>query len=208
MVAAGEVQQDPETVFALVLSFEEEFSRPTLDHMQREVEYILRPFNLQFQWRMGPNDQREQLANVLVSVRMRGKCLVEQSDRPAESFATRVLGHTEMSEGNLLSYCEVDCDGIRSMIRPVVNDESFVQMQNLLGRALGRVLVHEVYHILGGTTRHRRNGVSRAVVTPEELVEGVMRLEPEELETIRRHTFRAPVRVKPPVLADGAGEGR
>ena len=112
-----------------------------------------------------------------------------------------------MTEGRILSYCEVDCDGVRSMIRSATSGESFVQTQNLFGRALGRVLAHEVFHILTGTTRHRREGVSKAVVTPEELVDGVIKLEQEEVEAIYRHLFPPGRGKRQPVYA-GGGDGR
>ena len=199
----------PENVFAVVMTFEQDFSRPTLENMQRELEYILEPFDFQFRWRLGLNDRREEIANLLISVRMRGRCSISLPEEPPKPFPTRVLGQTEMSEGKLLSYCDVDCDGVRNMIWSAVSGESFVQMQNLMGRALGRVLAHDVFHILAGTTRHRRNGISRAVMTPEDLVEGVMQLEPEEVEGIRRHTFPAPVQLRNQVPATGgASAGR
>jgi hypothetical protein len=195
--------------FAVVLSFDEEYSGPTLEQMQRELEYILSPVGFEFHWRMGPNDRREEIANFLVSVRMKGRCaILSQPEEAGERFDNRVLGHTEMTEGRILSYCEVDCDGVQSMIRSTTSGDSFVQLQNRFGRALGRVLAHEVFHILSGTTRHRRDGVSKAVVTPEELVEGVVKLEPEEVEAIYRNLFPPASRKRQPVYAGGGGEGR
>ncbi len=191
-VLAGKAQQERETVFALVLTFEQDFSPLALNSMQRELEYVLRPFDLRFEWRLGPQDRREQIANLLVNVRLRGRCTISPSQRPVDSVSPRVLGRTEISDGKLLSYCAVDCDEVRSMIQPAVNNEAFVQMQSLLGQALGRVLAHEVYHILAATTQHRSNGISKRMVTPEDLVEGVLRLEAEEVKAIRRHTFRGP----------------
>jgi len=186
---AGKTRQEPETVFALVLTFEEDFSRLALNSMQRELEYILNPFDLRFEWRLGPQDRRERIANLLVSVHLRGSCTISPSERPVDSLPLRVLGRTEMSDGKTLSYCAVDCDKVRSIIQSSVNNEAFVQMQALLGQALGRVLAHEVYHILAATRQHRSNGIGKGLVTPEDLVDGVMRLEPEEVEAIRRQTF-------------------
>jgi hypothetical protein len=212
LLAAGLASAElPETHnrFAVVLSFEEEYSEPTLEQMQRELEYILSPVGFAFQWRMGPNDRREEIANFLVSVRMTGRCaLLTQTEQAGERFGNRVLGHTEMTEGRILSYCEVDCDGVRGMIRSATSSESFVQMQNLFGRALGRVLAHEVFHILSGTTRHRREGVSKAVVTPEELVDGVVKLELEEVEAIYRNLYPPASRKRQPVYAGGGDGGR
>lgn len=188
-VLAGKDPEEAETVFALVLTFEQDFSRLALNSMQRELEYILNPFDLRFEWRLGLQDRREQIANLLVSVRLRGSCTISPSEKPVDSLPLRVLGRTEISDGKLLSYCAVDCDKVRSLIQSSVNNEAFVQMQSRLGQALGRVLAHELYHILAATTRHRSSGISKRVVTPEDLVDGVMRLEPEEVEAIRQQTF-------------------
>mgnify|MGYP001566210283 CR=1 FL=1 len=200
-----DVPDSSENVFALVLTFEQDFSPPTLEQMQREVEYILRPFGFQFQWRMGRNDRQDQIANLLVSVRLRGKCAALEYRELVDYSHSRTLGTTEVSEGQLLSYCAIDCDHVRQMIRPAVGDESFTQTQFLLGRALARVLTHELYHILAGTIKHCRRGVSKAVVTPEDLVEGVWQLEPEEVEAIRQKTLLPGMRPKPRPQAAGDG---
>ncbi len=201
-VLAGKDPEGSETVFALVLTFEQDFSRLALNSMQRELENILSPFDLRFEWRLGLQDRREQMANLLVSVRLRGSCTIEPSERPVDSLPLRVLGQTEISDGKLLSYCAVNCDEVRTIIQSAVNNEAFVQMQTRLGQALGRVLAHELYHILAATTRHRSSGISKRVVTPEDLVDGVMRLEAEEVEAIRRQIFRGHR------VADSAADGR
>lgn len=188
-VLAGKDPPEPETVFALVLTFEQDFSRLALNSMQRELEYILDPFDLRFEWRLGRHDRSKKIANLLVSVHLRGSCTISPSERPVDSLPQRVLGQAEISDGKLLSYCAVDCDKVRSIIQSSVNNVGFVQMQTLLGQALGRVLAHEVYHILAATRQHRSDGISKGVVTPEDLVDGVVRLEPEEVEAIRRQTF-------------------
>ena len=42
--------------------------------------------------------------------------------------------------------------------------------EELLGRALGRVAAHELYHILVGTTEHARSGLSRPGQSRTELL--------------------------------------
>jgi hypothetical protein len=45
-----------------------------------------------------------------------------------------------------------------------------VDRDRVLGRALGRVLAHELYHILSGTKRHSARGLAKASFAVDELI--------------------------------------
>ena len=54
----------------------------------------------------------------------------------------------------------------------------------LLGRALGRVLAHEVVHILSKSGQHGTSGVARTALSGSQLIAPELRLEPEDLDRI------------------------
>jgi hypothetical protein len=54
----------------------------------------------------------------------------------------------------------------------------------LLGRALGRVLAHEVVHILAKSGAHGHAGVAKTALSGSQLIAPELRLEAEDVERI------------------------
>jgi hypothetical protein len=55
----------------------------------------------------------------------------------------------------------------------------------VFGRAMGRVVAHELYHILGRTIQHTHHGVSKALQSPFDLVKDDYRLDKDALQWLR-----------------------
>ena len=60
----------------------------------------------------------------------------------------------------------------------------FAKSDLLLGRALGRVLAHEVMHILSKSGAHGRTGVTKTALSGSQLIAPELRLEAEDVERI------------------------
>jgi hypothetical protein len=63
----------------------------------------------------------------------------------------------------------------------------FANADVLLGRALGRVLAHEVVHILSKSGTHGHAGVAKTALSGSQLIAPELRLGPEDLERIHSH---------------------
>ena len=55
----------------------------------------------------------------------------------------------------------------------------------LLGRAIGRVLSHEFFHILANTTGHGRDGIARHSLTASQLISEKLSFETAESNLMR-----------------------
>ncbi|HME05505.1 MAG TPA: hypothetical protein VKG25_00585 [Bryobacteraceae bacterium] len=71
------------------------------------------------------------------------------------------LGQTQVVDGQVLPFADVRCDPIRQLIARELNRHPRQDREDVLGRAMGRVLAHELYHIVLRTTSHGRNGLAR-----------------------------------------------
>ena len=171
------------------MDFDQRYSPATLTAMQRELESIMRACSLDIQWRLLDTSTSQETFNNLVVARFRGKC---QGDAP-EALAPRpkTLGLTHLSEGEILPFSEVNCDRVRNFVQPKLTHENRFRVDQLLGRALGRVLAHELYHMLARTGVHGHTGVAKPVLTPNDLVSGQLRLEDAQSEGIRRSLRQA-----------------
>jgi hypothetical protein len=62
----------------------------------------------------------------------------------------------------------------------------FARPDDVMGRALGRVLAHELVHILTRSATHGKEGVTQATFSGRELVGAPLRLSRTEVERLRR----------------------
>ena len=69
--------------------------------------------------------------------------------------------------------------------------------QAVLGRALARVIAHEIYHILAETTDHADTGIAKAQMTFKDLTADGFDLSPTSLQRIRAAYRQAPAAVVP-----------
>jgi hypothetical protein len=87
------------------------------------------------------------------------------------------LGRTQVSDGVVLPFSDIDCDGIRSFVRFRLLHMDRAYRDEAYGRAVARVLAHELYHVFANTRQHASGGVGRASYTAEELLSPVFRFE-------------------------------
>ena len=95
---------------------------------------------------------------------------------------------THISDGEVLPFSEVECDKVTSSIRPAISKARWEDRDSILGRALGRVLAHELYHMVTKTRLHAANGVTRSALSPAQLVSSELRMSMADLENLHQAT--------------------
>ena len=142
-----------------------------LESLHSEIEELLLPANLAIHWHDGIGNVAGQLA----VVRLQGEC---RADAPlpfslsiAGNQDPEALGKTHISNGVVLPFADIRCDQVRKFIQsPLRSSHGTEAREQMLGRALGRVIAHELYHILLRTASHGKSGVARATQTAAQLV--------------------------------------
>ena len=147
-------------------------------------------------WRVAGDNHGDESFAGLVVLKFKGKCKVENWAQPGESstFApgeTQTLGSTQVANGHVLPFSEVKCDAVKQALcylRPGANQS---EKQKALGLAMGRVVAHEMYHILARTTGHAARGLARAAESLQDLVSGPeIPFRAEDSEAIRKGSGR------------------
>jgi ubiquinone biosynthesis protein UbiJ len=95
------------------------------------------------------------------------------------------LGSTEVTSGHVTPYSSVECDQITACIASLLQSACEPDRQTAFSRALGRVVAHELYHILARTRRHTPAGVSRALQSPFDLIKEHFQLDKQALVSLR-----------------------
>jgi hypothetical protein len=177
------VPEGPEHHVTMVLKFPEKYSEIALTEMKKEVQQILAPAGVRVQWETLEDASHKVFESLLIIAELRGRC---RRDRVApEPAMGAALGITHVASGEIISACRIDCDAVRVLLESSMASMSFVQFETAMGRALGRIAAHEMYHIMGATRSHSEEGIAQRRFTTADLVRPEMFLDPWAAGLIR-----------------------
>lgn len=189
--ALGQQPGAPIAPIALYTSFPEQQPPPAvLQALQDEVESIMASAGLRFEWRTLQGNHGDEIAVELAVLTFHGRC-------DAEGLATHsrhsgALGWTHVSDGVILPFSEVDCDGVRNFLSAGLLALRPVDRAAAYGHALGRVLAHELYHIFADTRHHGSCGVAKEAYSVQDLLTTNFQFQEREsraLRTSKAHTL-------------------
>lgn len=106
----------------------------------------------------------------VVMVRLQGSCA---ASRPDVDKWEGPLGKTYVSNGEVQPFVDVDCPRILTLMTSSRgNGPRFLLTDRMVGRALGRVTAHEIYHVLTRSGEHDHHGLAQPTLTRAELCFG------------------------------------
>lgn len=152
----------------VVLDFDGPYSDRSIGEMKREAEGILKDTGTTLAWRTPGQAAGQSFPDNLVLVKFKGKCMLEPVGYLYDERGP--LAFTHSADGNLQPFSEVQCDKVTTSVRGAMFGGDYAQADLLLGRALGRVLAHELIHILRNSNRHDREGVEKESLSGAELI--------------------------------------
>jgi hypothetical protein len=161
------------------------YSSVAIREMGREAAHILKQSGVVLHWHL-----REPTLVVngrLVVVKLLGRCDMDGS--PA--FLTPgPLGWAHEVDGAVIPFTDLACDNIRGAVQSAVVGGNQLRGNILLGRAMGRVLAHELYHVVADTSQHGLDGVTQAALTSRELTTGSLELQASQVAAVQRGLSR------------------
>jgi len=173
---------------ALYTQFQQEPPQAVTDALRDELEFIMAPLGLRFEWRSLPNVRGDEIAVELAVLTFKGRCdvtgLLPRTTNPG------ALGWTHVSDGVILPFSDIDCDHVRGFLQKQLLQQPVQEREPAFGRALGRVVAHELYHIFANTHKHGSEGVGKPAYTVKELLDDAFRFEDREGDALRATTPR------------------
>jgi hypothetical protein len=152
----------------VLLQFEDKHSEQSIDAMKKELESLVTDVDVN--WRLLSEVRSDDVFHDLVVVKFKGACEMA-STSPFLIDERGYYAFTYTSGGQVLPFSEVECDKVRTSIRPAMSPGDLHNRgEYLLGRALGRVLAHELHHVLARSMSHSKTGVNRRALTPGDLI--------------------------------------
>jgi hypothetical protein len=141
-----------------------------IEAMQREVSALMQPVGVRVRW-VAPGERAEAAAGSLAVVELMGQCSASMPDTHSGSSAPlQRLGYTAVSNGRVLPFSWLDCSALQQFLSPALDRQSKGKRDFFYGRALGRILAHEVYHVLARTVEHTREGIAEPKVSVVDLM--------------------------------------
>jgi hypothetical protein len=162
----------------IVLDFQGPRSEQSVAEMKREFAGIMKDTAVRFDFRSRSQASQETLSD-LVLVRFKGKCVLDPVGYLYDERGP--MAFTYSTDGAVQPFSEVACDKVTSAVRSAMSGGDFANADVLLGRALGRVLAHEVVHMLSKSGAHGHTGVAKTALSGSQLIAPELRLEPQDV---------------------------
>jgi hypothetical protein len=150
--------------------------------MQQETGKLMESGGFRVRWLDKP---REVAAAFLAVVDFEGSC--NPSSDAVIQPATQRLASTAVENARILPFINIDCTALQQFVAPALRGKLNPNPQFLYGRALGRLLAHELYHLVSQTTDHTSVGVARAAVSVSDLISDRFTFGAEALLKIHAH---------------------
>ena len=150
----------------IFVQFDTEPAPASIAAMKAEVGRLMEHSGVRLDWRSTAAANGREPFRELMVVRFKGRCVLDPApDDFGSAGETVTLATTRVENHGVLPFSEVECD----QVRKVLTYSNETHRAVTLGRALGRVVAHEMYHVLARTTGHTRRGVARATQSWNEL---------------------------------------
>ena len=169
----------------LYADFQQTPSDSVLKATQDELAQVMSPAGLHFVW-YPLSDAGERASARLAVIRFKGECdsrrLYPQQERLGP------FGSTHVSGGKILPFIEINCESLRAFVQRDLLRVPQDKREAIFGRAVARVLAHELYHLLANTQSHARSGIAQAYYSVAELLAQSLHFGRKECEALRSYT--------------------
>lgn len=152
----------------IVYQFNDSTPALVLQGIKDEIQRVLEPSALLLQWRERSDVSGSDSMRNLVVVDFRGQC--QKESVASAPNADLPLGRARTINGEVLPFIEIDCGQVQSFLHSSLAGRPGQNTNLNLGRALARVLAHELYHVLAGTMVHSRTGIAQSSLSVADLV--------------------------------------
>jgi hypothetical protein len=180
----------PSQKITVVLDFRGPYSADSVSAMKQEMQDLVKDAGVQLEWKTLDQASGEEYGDMVV-VQFNGKCILKPV--PYLYYDERgPLASTYSSDGKVLPFSEVSCEKVGASVQAALLSGDYARADFLLGRALGRVVAHELVHVLTNSGAHSREGVYSESLSGKQLISNSLSLSQEELKRIqadRRHGF-------------------
>jgi hypothetical protein len=158
----------------------------TMAALESEVKEQLKPTGLKVELKLREEVDPQANFTDVVLVKFRGTCTMQHWAPLMDERGPWAWTHAV--DGEVLPFSEVSCDQVRRAVKQAMWGGERGKADKLYGRALGRVVAHELFHILAKTKDHGKDGLAKTALSPRQLIDESLVLDEHDVDRIRfRH---------------------
>lgn len=165
----------------VILDFRGAHSDPSIREMERESTSILKTTGLKLAWRLRNQTGGESYPDLVVMT-FNGSCRFDPAPRVYDEMGP--LASTKTTNHIIQSFGEVDCDHVVGTARSAMASADYANADLLVGRALGRVVTHEIVHMLTHSAEHGHDGVFEAGLSGKQLIAPTLALSAMDVDRL------------------------
>jgi hypothetical protein len=133
-----------------------------IQEMKREADALMTTAGYTISWRMLGSSPRDASEAPLAVIELRGVCEAPQPAAPVDSLTGGTsLASTAVADGKVLPYSQLECENLTRLLAAALAKEAADKRNYLYGRAMGRLVAHELFHVLIGTRDHETSGIAK-----------------------------------------------
>jgi hypothetical protein len=172
------------------------------EELRRELVGLMNTAGVAARWE-DPTSYRDVNGSTVV-VDLEGDCTVPFHREIGPVPDGSPLASTAAADNQLLPFVTVNCGSLAALMGPFIADQPEAFREFAFGRALGRVLAHELYHIVTRSADHLDSGVAKASFSANDLLKN--RFEFDDMAVGRIHASEI-ASSAPEAFDSGAGSG-
>ena len=158
-----------------------------LAQMKRELISIMHQAGYRVEWRsLDTARAADADAPLLAVLELNGVCGLAAGHADSESAVPASLATTTITDGQVLPFSRLNCAALTRTVSGALAKDAGAQRDYFYGRAMARVVAHELYHVLMRTTEHARAGVARSCFSTSDLLTERFEFESATLARLRR----------------------
>lgn len=161
----------------VVIDFPDRSAPELLPYIAGESAQLLRDQDLTLDWRNKSGVIANETFSDVVMVRLKGSCAINPVPEPFLPDERGPYAWTYITDGVVLPFSDVSCDRVRKNIKTVMHGGDYKHANEIMGRALARVIVHELMHMIHENGHHELTGVMRHALRPDDLISEHLKLE-------------------------------
>jgi hypothetical protein len=169
----------------VVLNFKQAQSNRVVEEMKRATEEILAGSGVHLGWRLREEVGSESFPE-LVLVTFTGNCSIDSHTQ--HTVIPGPLASTHISGDHVQPFADVFCDNVAALTRAAIVSGEFGNADPTMGRALAKVLAHELMHMITKSAVHGTSGIAKPALSGRQLVDQQTAMESDDLDRIREET--------------------
>jgi hypothetical protein len=180
-ISAAEKTSSP--VLTVILDFKGPHSPASVREMERESALILKSTGVTLEWRILGQDPFASYSDLVV-MSFKGACEYEPAAPRYDELGP--LAITRTTNGEVQPFGEVDCNRVVNTAANAMSGNDYSRADMLIGRAMGRVVAHELVHMLTKSRTHGTEGVEKPSLSGKQLIAASLPLSAFDIDRLKQ----------------------